>query len=249
MESKDPREIDQMIADRFPSFHADGDWQPDMQRGLSLLRDRRAATSGRRRRWAWVAAAAVAASVPIMAFPVTRALAQRCVTACVEQTAVVRQLLLGSATPAPSSTFVMPEARKMAPDFTLSDGLGKPVRLSDFRGKVVLLNFWATWCPPCEKEIPWFIEFQRANESRGFAVLGVSMDRDGWPLVGPWIARKGVNYPVMLGNSEVAALFGGLQSIPLTVIVDRSGRIAAIHAGFCRKDEYESDLQVVLDER
>lgn len=236
-----------MISERFSSFRSESEWRPDVQRGLTLLRDHRAATSGRRRRWAVVAAGALAACVPLMAFP---GLAHRCVSACVAETEVVRQLLLGNTSgAAPSSTFVMPRDRKMAPDFTLVDEAGQPVRLSDSFGKVVLLNFWATWCSPCEKEVPWFIEFQRVNASRGFTVLGVSMDQGGWPVVGRWTANKGVNYPVMIGNSEVTGLFGGLQSIPLTVIIDRSGRIAAIHAGLCRKDEYESDLRAVLEEK
>jgi peroxiredoxin len=127
----------------------------------------------------------------------------------------------------------------MAPDFTLIDASGQSIKLSESRGKVVLLNFWATWCAPCEQEIPWFVEFQRANEGRGFTVLGVSMDEGGWASVKPYIGR----------NDGVAGLFGGLQTIPLTVIIDRYGRIAAIHAGLCRKDEYENDIRAVLNEK
>jgi peroxiredoxin len=137
----------------------------------------------------------------------------------------------------------------MAPDFTLADAAGQSVRLSESRGKVVLLNFWATGCAPCDQQIPWFVEFQRADESRGFRVLGVSMDQSGWASVEPYISRKGVNYPVMIGNTEVAGLFGGLGRIPLTLVIDRQGRIAAIHAGLCRKDEYESDIEAALDEK
>jgi peroxiredoxin len=250
MDTNDESEVDRLIAERFSTLRADSDWHPDVQRGLSLLRNRRAAANGSRRRWAFVASGVVAASVPIMAFPVTRAFAERCVSACVQETAVVRQLLLGNTTSAtPSRTFVSPDDRKMAPDFTLTDASGQSVKLSESRGKVVLLNFWATWCAPCEREIPWFVEFQRANEGRGFTVLGVSMDEGGWASVKPYIGRKGVNYPVMIGNDGVAGLFGGLKTIPLTLIIDRYGRIAAIHAGLCRKDEYESDIRAVLNEK
>jgi peroxiredoxin len=185
-----------------------------------------------------------------MAFPVTRALAARCVSACVVETAAVRQLLLGKTSSATLGTaYVRAGERRMAPDFTLSDSAGRAVQLSEFRGKVVLLNFWATWCGPCKQEIPWFVEFQRTNEKHGFAVLGVSMDEDGWRAVKPYMEATHINYPVMLGNDDVAKLFGGLDSLPLTIIIDRAGRIAAVHAGLCRRDEYESDINAILNER
>ena len=250
MDTNNESEVDRMIAERFSSVRGDSDWRPDMQRGLSLLRDRRAAANGRRRRWTFVTAGVVAASVPIMAFPITRTFAARCVSACVEETAAVRQLLLGNITGlTPSSTFVAPGNRKMAPDFTLADESGRSVKLSESRGRVILLTFWATWCVPCEKEIPWFVEFQRTNERDGFTVLGVSMDEGGWASVKPYSQRMGVNYPMMIGNDEVASAFGGLHTIPLTLVIDRYGRIAAVHAGLCRKDEYEGDIRAVLNEK
>jgi len=250
MDKSDESEVDRVITERFSTFRADSDWQPNLERGLGILRDRRAAANGRRRRWALVATAAVAACLPIMAFPITRAFAEHCVSACVQETAELRELLLGRTSgPPPSSTYVKSGDRRMAPDFALTDASGHSVKLSDFRGKVVLLNFWATWCAPCNLEIPWFVEFQRVNEQRGFAALGVSMDEAGWTAVKPYIEEKRVNYPVMIGNREVAGLFGGLKSIPLTAIIDRAGRIAAIHAGLCRKEEYEADIKTALNER
>ena len=237
-------ELDRMLA----AIRPDPGWHPDAQRGLGLLRQRQAAARRHRRTWVLAAAGTAVACVPLMAFPVTRALAQRCVAACALETAAVRQLLLGSAQSA-STAFVQPGARMPSPDFVLNDASGRPVQLSDYRGKVVLLNFWATWCTPCREEIPWFMDFQRANAGRGFAVLGVSMDQDGWKSVQPYVDRLHINYPVMIGNDEVARLFGGLDSIPLTVIIDRSGRIAAVHAGLCKRSEYESDLNSVLSER
>jgi peroxiredoxin len=248
MEPMDEGEVDRVIAERFSGFRAD-DWHPNMQRGLTILHERRAEATGRRRRGAVVAGVAIAAAIPMAAFPVTRAFAVRCVSACVQETAAVRHLLLGDeALSKPSSTFIAIDDRKSAPDFMLTDSTGRAMRLSDFRGKAVLLNFWATWCSPCEQEIPWFIQFQQANERRGFTVLGVSMDADGWSAVKPYLDRKKVNYPVMLGNDQVAQLFGGLQAIPLTLVIDRSGRIAAVHAGLCRRDEYDGDINTVLNE-
>ena len=138
--------------------------------------------------------------------------------------------------------------RRMARDFVLDDASGKPVRLSDFRGKVVLLNFWATWCAPCAAEIPWFMEFQKAHQDAGFTTLGVSLDEDGWSAVKPYIDGRRINYRVMVGNDDVAQLYGA-TSLPTTFIIDKSGRIAATHVGLCSKSEYEADIKALLDEQ
>ena len=119
--------------------------------------------------------------------------------------------------------------RRAAPDFTLPDISGEPVRLSDFRGQVILLNFWATWCAPCRVEIPWFVEFQRAYRDSGFTVLGVSLDQDGWKSVAPYIEDKKINYRVMVGDAKIAQVYDGLESLPTTLIIDKTGRIAATH--------------------
>jgi peroxiredoxin len=104
------------------------------------------------------------------------------------------------------------KASKAAPNFTLKDADGRNVSLSDYKGKVVLLNFWATWCGPCKLEIPWFVEFEQKYKDRGFAVLGVSMDEDGWEVVKPYLAKTKVNYRILLGNDDVAKLYGGVDS-------------------------------------
>jgi cytochrome c biogenesis protein CcmG/thiol:disulfide interchange protein DsbE len=135
----------------------------------------------------------------------------------------------------------------MAPDFTLNDASGRPVNLSDFRGKVVLLNFWATWCPPCKDEIPWFIEFQQKYADQGFAVLGVSLDEEGWKAVQPFMQEVKVNYPMMIGNGEVAGLFGGIQSLPTTLLIDRAGRIASTRVGLVRKSDYQAAIESRLN--
>jgi peroxiredoxin len=245
-------DTDRIIAERFGSPCPDAAaWEPNLSAGVARLNQQRAARRGRTRRRAWLASCIAAACVPIMAFPVTRAFAAHCVSACVTGTSAVRELLLGSV-PArpPNSTYVKPEDRRMAPNFTLTDASGQPVRLSDSRGKVVLLNFWATWCAPCEQEIPWFIDFERSKHALGFSVLGVSLDDDGWAAVKPYIDAHNVNYTMAIGNEKVAQLFSGPRlSLPLTLIIDRSGRIAGIHAGLCSRAEYEADIDAALNER
>lgn len=139
--------------------------------------------------------------------------------------------------------------RKSAPDFTLQDAEGKSLKLSDLRGKVVLLNFWATWCGPCALEIPWFVEFQQQFKNRGLEIVGVSMDEDGWTAVKPYIAQHKINYHVLLGNDSVSQLYGGVDSLPTTFIIDRDGRFAvAPHVGLAEKNEYLQDIENALNE-
>lgn len=137
-------------------------------------------------------------------------------------------------------------APKPAPDFTLKDADGRVVKLSDYRGKVVLLNFWATWCGPCKIEIPWFMEFEKKYKDQGFAVLGVAMDEDGWPVVKPYISDNKINYRILLGNDEVATLYGGVEALPTTVVLDRAGKIVGRHVGLVSKSEYEDEIKETL---
>ena len=138
------------------------------------------------------------------------------------------------------------KTRRAAPDFTLADATGQYVKLSDYKGKVVLVNFWATWCGPCALEIPWFEQFEQQYRSKGFEVLGVSMDEDGWNIVKPYISEHKINYRVLLGNDSVGALYGGVDSLPTTFIIDREGRIAFPHVGLAEKNEYLTEIQTLL---
>lgn len=137
--------------------------------------------------------------------------------------------------------------RKNAPDFALKDVAGKPVKLSDYRGKVVVLNFWATWCGPCKVEIPWFIDFEKQYKDRDFAVVGVSMDDDGWKSVTPYVSDKKINYRVVMGTDEVTTLYGGVDSLPTTFIIDRSGKVASVHIGLVSKSTYQDEITKLLE--
>lgn len=138
------------------------------------------------------------------------------------------------------------KSRKAAPDFTLTDANGASVKLSDYKGKVVLLNFWATWCGPCKIEIPWFMQFEKSYKDRGFMILGVSMDQDGWNAVRPFLSRIPINYPVMIGDDRLAELYGGVDSLPSTFLIDRHGAIAFTHSGLVAERDYEAEIQQLI---
>ena len=136
--------------------------------------------------------------------------------------------------------------RRTAPEFALKDADGKVLRLSDYRGKVILLDFWATWCGPCQIEIPWFMEFERKYRDRGFAVIGVSMDEEGWEAVKPFVADLAVNYRMVLGDDSIAQQYGGVEALPTTFLIDREGKIAAVHVGLASKSEFQNGIEQLL---
>jgi peroxiredoxin len=136
--------------------------------------------------------------------------------------------------------------RHEAPDFSLKDADGKTVQLADYKGKVVLLNFWATWCGPCRLEIPWFMDMQRQNKDKGFEVLGVAMDDEGWEAVKPFLAELKVNYRVVIGDDSTTRKYGGVDALPTTFLIDRGGKIAAVHVGLASRKEYEEDVNELV---
>jgi cytochrome c biogenesis protein CcmG/thiol:disulfide interchange protein DsbE len=136
--------------------------------------------------------------------------------------------------------------RHQAPDFALKDSDGKVVHISDYKGKVVLLDFWATWCGPCKIEIPWFVDLQRKNKDRGFEVLGVSMDEEGWEVVKPFLTEVGVNYRVVIGTDTAAQLYGGVDALPTTFLIDRAGKIAAVHVGLASRKDFVDGVEQLL---
>ncbi len=130
-------------------------------------------------------------------------------------------------------------------DFTLPDASGASIRLSDYKGKVVLLNFWATWCHGCKTEIPWFMEFAAKYKDRGLVVLGVSLDDDGWKPVRPYLAERKINYAVVVGSPALAKQYG-VETMPMTYLIDRRGRVAATHIGMVDKDNTEKEIVQLL---
>jgi peroxiredoxin len=149
----------------------------------------------------------------------------------------------------PAASFSLQDAvGKPIPAFSLKDANGQAVRPVDYQGKVVLLDFWATWCGPCKIEIPWFIELERQYKDQGFAVLGVSMDEDGWTAIKPYVQKMQMNYRVLLGNDDVSTAYGGLDSLPTTLLIDRQGKIASVHVGVTMgKEEFKDAIVKLLN--
>jgi cytochrome c biogenesis protein CcmG/thiol:disulfide interchange protein DsbE len=135
---------------------------------------------------------------------------------------------------------------KTAHDFALNDSEGVRIRLSDYKGKVVLLNFWATFCHGCVLEIPWFIEFQERYKDSGLSIIGVSID-ESWNPVKAFVEEKKVNYPIVLDNEGVRKLYE-LNSMPMTLLIDRNGEIAASYIGVVDKGACERKLRALLEE-
>lgn len=136
--------------------------------------------------------------------------------------------------------------RKAAPNFALKDADGKMVHLADYKGKVVLLDFWATWCGPCRIEIPWFTDIERKEKDKGFAVVGVSMDDEGWKVIKPFVSEMKINYRVLLGDDDVAHAYGGLDALPTTFLIDREGKIASVHVGLTSRKDFEDGVEKLL---
>src|SRR5881628_3498486 len=139
-----------------------------------------------------------------------------------------------------------PNERKPAPDFALQDASGRTATLKEYHGKVLLLDFWATWCTGCKKEIPWFSEFQRTYGAQGFAVVGVSMDEGGWNVVKPFLVENHVPYRMLLGDDSTAQRYG-IESLPDTFLIDQEGRVAAAYiSGLVDRDDVEANIKALL---
>ena len=136
-----------------------------------------------------------------------------------------------------------------APDFELPTLDGRKVKLSDFRGQAVLLNFWATWCSPCKIEMPWFVEVQKQYGKDGLVVLGVAMDDTESTKIAEFAHEMGVNYPVLLGTDKVSDDYGDVRALPTTFYIDRNGVIVAKAVGLLGRDEVENDVKKALNSR
>ena len=132
-----------------------------------------------------------------------------------------------------------------APEFSLPDMSGQQLRLSDYRGKVVLLDFWATWCGPCREEVPHFVELQNKLGDRGFQIIGISMDDGPEPVHGFYRQFK-MNYPVVMGNAQIGELYGGVLGLPIAFVIGRDGRLYSRHIGAADISLLEREIETQL---
>jgi len=132
-------------------------------------------------------------------------------------------------------------------NFALKDVAGKDVSLSSYKGNVILLDFWATWCGPCKVEIPHFIEFQDKYGTRGLQIVGISVD-DTVDKLEPYVREMKMNYPVLqgLGHDDVQDAYGPMFGIPVSVLISRDGKICATHTGLTGKDVFEREIRSLL---
>jgi thiol-disulfide isomerase/thioredoxin len=132
-------------------------------------------------------------------------------------------------------------------NFTLKDLNNAPVKLADFKGKVILLDFWATWCIPCKTEIPWFVDLQNRYGSAGLATIGVSVD-DKLETLKPYALQLQMNYPVLQGrgHDDILDTYGPMTTVPTAIVIARDGKICARHAGLTPKDQFENEIKSLL---
>jgi thiol-disulfide isomerase/thioredoxin len=165
-------------------------------------------------------------------------------------TLVQRQMNQKTSAPASSaspSAAPVPALRgKPSPAFELSDLGGAKVHPSDFKNKVLLVNFWATWCAPCIVEIPWFIDFQKKYGPQGLQIIGISLDETGAKDVVPFVKKHNMTYPILLGDDKVAQQFGGILGLPTTFIVDKEGKFYSMHRGLVSRENVEEELVALL---
>jgi thiol-disulfide isomerase/thioredoxin len=138
------------------------------------------------------------------------------------------------------------QTQPKAPNFRFKSSTGKTIELAKLRGKVVVINFWATWCGPCRAEIPGFLEVYKSYKSKGLEIIGISLDETGWDVVKPFLEKYKITYPVVVADGKVVHDYGGINAIPTTFVINRDGNVVSGHRGLLPKAQLEKILREVL---
>jgi peroxiredoxin len=164
-----------------------------------------------------------------------------------EQTSAALPQGTGEPVPADSQKVSRVRSSKAMPDFVLQDLSGQPVRLSDYAGKAVLINFWATWCPPCKAELPDLVELQNTHGGDRFTVIGVSLDQTGVAAVREFVRERGLNFPILMGNEDVVIQYGNFRGIPTSFLLNPDHELARKYPGLVTRRMVETDLSRLFD--
>jgi cytochrome c biogenesis protein CcmG/thiol:disulfide interchange protein DsbE len=141
---------------------------------------------------------------------------------------------------------IQAQVGEQAPAFSLKDKDGKVFSAESMKGKIIVLNFWATWCPPCRAEIPAFKSVYEKYKGKGVEIVGVSLDHKGWDVIRPFLDQHKINYPVVLGGADIAKAYGNVRSIPTTFIIDRKGKVIDSHVGAMSEDQLVKSFEKLL---
>lgn len=145
-----------------------------------------------------------------------------------------------------TALYAQNDTKRLAPNFSLKQSDGTTVELAKLKGKVVVVNFWATWCPPCRAEIPDFIKVQEQYKSKGLVIVGISLDQKGWPAINAFAAKTKFNYPIVLGNDQVVEAYGGVDAIPTSFIIDKKGYIVDKQVGMLTNDVLQQKIKTLF---
>jgi peroxiredoxin len=257
MATQDDPELERWVDDRLATLAPDQEGQPDGDLGLAHLDARRVQATKRKPIGTWLVGAAVAVWIGAMVitlgpWPADNPSPDAGLSA--DGGRPVPEGVPPEDSPLPArgpreSVLTQVAERQDAPHFTLPDADGGNAMLADYTGRVLLLNFWATWCGPCKVEMPWFVDFEDRYGDEGFAVVGVSVDEPGWEIVRPFLENQPLNYRIALADTpERLAPFGEMYVLPKSWLIDREGRIAAEHIGLVDFDSIEGQIQELLSE-
>ncbi len=147
----------------------------------------------------------------------------------------------------PNIVSAQSDQAKKAPDISLKDLKGKTVKITGFKGKVVLLNFWATWCAPCLAEIPELIKWQKEYENQGLQIIGITYPPTNRVKVRNFVRKNKINYPILFGSKTTKAIFDSGETMPLTVIIDKDGNVKALIEGIIFPEEFDEKIKPLLE--